>query len=320
MEGIDMAKHLMLIHGRHFKPNKTDLRANWLGAIRHGLKRDGHEDALAVYRGMKPTFVYYGNISNKFLKKYDDSYDKAADVADRKECLRILKGYSRADFLRDEGENKYKNLPGHSSLTESLADALAGFADLLGIAGPMVRAYAPDLAHYWNPDAAFGSDVRWSLTEPLGKALCENHDVMLVSHSLGSMIAYDVLWKFSYYGEYKELREKNNKLTKLVTLGSPLGNETVKRNLKGANADGPRRYPALIRAWENFAAEDDYISHDETLKDDYRKMENYEMVEQIRDHRIYNLAVRNGESNPHHGAGYLIHPEFITVLAEWLTD
>lgn len=317
-----MTKHLMLIHGRHFKPNMSDLRANWLGAIRHGLKRDGHEDALAVYRSMKPTFVYYGDISNKFLKKHDDSYDydKAGDVTDRNACLLELKNYPREDFLEGRGKENYENLPGYSSARESWADALAEIADLFRIAGPLVRGYAPDLAHYWNPDAAFGSDVRWRLTEPLAGALCEGADVMLVSHSLGSMIAYDVLWKFSYYGEYKELREKDNKLSKLVTLGSPLGNETVKRNLKGANADGRRRYPALIRAWENFAAEDDYISHDETLEDDYRKMENHKMVEPIRDHRIYNLAVRNGKSNPHHGAGYLIHPEFITVLAEWLTD
>ncbi len=39
----------------------------------------------------------------------------------------------------------------------------------------------------------------------------------------------------------------------------------------------------------------------------------------IRDHRIYNLALRHGKSNPHHGAGYLIHPQFINVLARWLT-
>ena len=315
-----MAKHLMLIHGRHFKPNMTDLRANWLDAIKHGLERDGHKDALAVYRERKPTFVYYGNISNKFLKKYDDSYDKEADVADRKECLRILKDYSRADFLGDEGESNYQALDGYSPLNEWFLDAFAGVADFFRIADPLVRGFAADLAHYWNPDAEYGSEVRWRLTEPLNKALHEGDDVMLVSHSLGSMIAYDVLWKFSHYGEYKSLRKTNNKLSKLVTLGSPLGNETVKRNLKGANADGPRRYPALIRTLENFAAEDDYISHDETLKDDYRKMKRHKLVGSIKDHRIYNLAVRNGETNPHHGAGYLIHPEFIEVLAEWLTD
>ena len=315
-----MAKHLMLIHGRHFKPDEENLKENWLGTIEYGLERDKHEQALNVYRSMDPTFIYYGEISNEFLENCGYSYKKEEDVEDRKNCLEELKNHSRENFLEDKWESKYQDLPGGKSAEAILAGTFAGIGDFFRIAGPMVRAYAPDLAHYWNPDAAFGSDVRWKLTEPLGRALDEGDDVMLVSHSLGSMIAYDVLWKFSYYGEHKKLREKNNKLSKLVTLGSPLGNETVQRNLKGANADGRRRFPALIRTWENFAAKDDYISHDQTLKDDYRKMKSHEMVEQIRDHQIYNLAVRNGESNPHHGAGYLIHPEFIEVLAEWLTN
>ncbi len=74
----------------------------------------------------------------------------------------------------------------------------------------------------------------------------------------------------------------------------------------------------LIHNWEKFAVEDDYISHDETLRDDYRKMERAGLVNSICDHRLYNLAVRDGKPNPHHGVGYLIHPRFIDVLGKWL--
>jgi hypothetical protein len=35
---------------------------------------------------------------------------------------------------------------------------------------------------------------------------------------------------------------------------------------------------------------------------------------------IYNLNIRNGKSNPHASIGYLIHPEFIAVLDEWLSS
>lgn len=313
-----MTKHLMLIHGRHFKPAKKFLKASWLGAIEHGLRRDGHDEALAVYEGIEPTFVYYGDISNEFLKSYDSSYDEAEDVDDRQKCLDQLKDYARNKFIGKQGKRNYEALEGASSWKEGLAEMFGGGADTLGIAGPLIRRLAKDVEHYWNPDTAFGSAVRWRLTVPLNKALLAGDDIMLVSHSLGTMISYDVLWKFSYYGEYSKLRKKRNKLNTLVTLGSPLGNETVKRNLKGGSADGARRYPALIRNWENFAAEDDYISHDETLKNDYRKMERNKMVNSIHDHRIHNLAVRHGRSNPHHGVGYLIHPKFIEVLEGWL--
>ena len=44
----------------------------------------------------------------------------------------------------------------------------------------------------------------------------------LAGLSMGCMVAYDVLWKFSYYGEYQAIRD--HRLSRLITLGSPLGN------------------------------------------------------------------------------------------------
>ena len=78
-----MAKHLILIHGRSFKPEKDDLEANWFDAIEHGLKRDNHTMALDVYSQMKKTFVYYGGITNDFLSRTGKVYDMGADVKDR---------------------------------------------------------------------------------------------------------------------------------------------------------------------------------------------------------------------------------------------
>ena len=314
-----MSKHLILIHGRHFKPAEDVLKANWLDAIRHGLARDGHKSLLPTYDDtIKRTFVYYGNFSNAFLRNYGNTYDEPADVKDRRECLDQLKQYPREAFLGEQGKTNYDALPGASSWKERLADMFGGVASILRIADPLISMVAKDIDHYWNPDTAFGSDVRWRLTEPLNKALCDGDDIMLVSHSLGTMISYDVLWKFSYYGEYKALREKGHKLNMLVTLGSPLGDKTVMKNLKGGDTSGLRRYPTLIRTWENFAAEDDYISYDETLTDDYENMKHAGMVDSVYDHRLYNLAVRHGKSNPHHGVGYLVHPKFINLLARWL--
>ncbi|SVD18470.1 uncharacterized protein METZ01_LOCUS371324, partial [marine metagenome] len=42
------------------------------------------------------------------------------------------------------------------------------------------------------------------MTEPLAKALSQDDDILILSHSLGTVIAYDVLWKFSYYGEWQD--------------------------------------------------------------------------------------------------------------------
>ena len=87
------------------------------------------------------------------------------------------------------------------SINTKVADSFGGFLETIGLAEPLIRTFAEDIEHYWNTDSAFGTDVRWRLTKPLLNALKEGDNIFLVSHSLGTMIAYDVLWKFSHYGE-----------------------------------------------------------------------------------------------------------------------
>lgn len=312
-----MDKHLFLIHGRSFKPSEHALKGLWFDAIKHGVCRDC-KSLLEEYEKVKRTFVYYGDISNRYLKCHGRTYNEQDDLSDRSRCLEDLKQKPGNAFLGEVGEDNYRVLEGASAWRERLADVFAGALDVLGIARIGIGSIAPDIRRYWEADSAFGSKVRWRLTVPLNEALCKGEDVMLVAHSLGSMIAYDVLWKFSYYGEYSALREQVKRRITLVTLGSPLSNETVKRYLKGSSARGRRRYPNLILRWDNFAAEDDYICHDQKMSDDYGKMQSWSMDDKIVDHRIYNLALRSGRSNPHHGAGYLVHPCFIDALARWL--
>ena len=103
-----------------------------------------------------------------------------------------------------------------------------------------------------------------------------------------------------------------------MTLGSPLGDENVKSRLKGAHARSHRKYPHNIGRWVNFAAEDDYISHDATMANDFKKMVQLGLTSGIADKHIYNMAIRNDNSNPHHGAGYLIHPQVCREVNTWL--
>ena len=138
-----------------------------------------------------------------------------ADVDDREVCLERLKGYSRESFLMFERKSNYQGLEGSTPWKARTAKI---FGDII----------AEDIEHYWNPNTEFGSAVCWKLTDPLAEALCDGDDIMLVSHSLGTMISYDVLWKFSYYGENRALRQHEIKVNRFVTLGSPLGDETVK--------------------------------------------------------------------------------------------
>lgn len=311
-----MKKRLFLVHGRNFKPDEPQLDAIWTEALRHGIEADHGPEKAKTFDEVDKKLVYYGELSNAFLRSEGQDYDAEADLADRQKALAALKAYDRDDLEGERAKAIYKDLPKNTALLEALADAVAGPAAFLGLGRRLIPLVAPDLGHYWNLDSAFGSDVRWTLTEPLAEALRNDEDVLLLAHSLGSMMSYDVLWKFSHYGEYKAIRHK--KISVWITLGCPLGNGTVKKNLKGARADRQRRYPHNIQRWINVAAEDDYISHDETVADDYRRMLRWNLIESIEDHRVYNLAVRFDRSNPHHSGGYLIHPVVSAAVAEWL--
>lgn len=309
-----MAKVIFLVHGRSFKPPKAKLKRLWFDAVEAGLKRDCAPSKLAAFKRMKKEFVYYGDISNRFLKVAEKkpANFNTDDSASRRITLNQLKAYAATQF----NKRTYNKLPGKSFAGEALADLFGGLAAFFRVSDPLIEAIAPDMREYWNFQSQFGSDVRETLSTPLARALRNRHKVLLLSHSLGTMIAYDTLWKFSHYSEYRHIRHK--KVDLLVTLGSPLGDETVKRNLKGAKASGSRRYPSNIRRWVNVAAEDDYVAHDERVRNDYKAMLKRGLVQSIEDRRIYNLAVRNGKSNPHHGAGYLIHPKVTELIANWI--
>src|SRR5688572_9710624 len=140
---------------------------------------------------------------------------------------------------------------------------------------------------------------------------------MLVSHGTGCVVSYDVLWQLSNHPDYAA-NYGHYKIDHWVTLGSPLGDSTVRRRLFGAKAKGRGRYPANVLAWRNVAAEDDYLCHDSSVRDDYAAMLKAKLVGSIRDYRIYNLAVRYGRSNPHSSLGYLIHPRVGKIIADWL--
>ena len=307
-----MGNRILFIHGRSFKPRRSVLRQLWIAAVRHGLERS-RPDRLARFDAARKELVYYGDLSGRYLRSRGATYDEAADVADRRAALAALKDYSSGQFTRA----RYNRLPGKESLKEFFADVASGTLNWFGLSERAIGMVAPDMLEYWNPESSFGSDVRLGFTEALRRGLQSGDRLMVVAHSLGTMIAWDTMWKFSYRSEYRGLRKR--RVDVLLTLGCPLGDETVKDNLIGARATGSRRYPANLLRWENVSAEDDYISHDQQVSNDYRKMLLYDLpIRSIKDHRIYNLTVRMGASNPHSSAGYLIHPKVSQLIADWL--
>lgn len=305
-----MNKTIILVHGRSWKPKQADLEPIWTEALRAGIERD-FPNKLTAFDGATLSFVYYGDLSNKLLKSKGKTQPPNS-TASRKKALEQLKQVSSNGFTK----NAYKKIPGKESFKEGIADSLAPILGFFHLTDNLVEQVAPDMRDYWNHDSAFGSASRGRMTPHLQDAFDRNDSICVIGHSLGTMICYDTLWKFSRSYDFFKYNKK--KIDLFISTGSPLGDETVKRNLKGAGAEKERKYPSNIKNWLNVAAEDDYISHDQKIAGDFRKMKKYGLVKTITDKHIYNLSYPKGKSNPHHSSGYLIHPSVTQAVAAWL--
>ena len=153
------------------------------------------------------------------------------------------------------------------------------------------------------------------MTDALREVLGAEGRTMIISHSLGTVVSYDCLWTLSWDEDVIPLGV--GKVDTWVTLGSPLADEVMKKQVFGADENGSRRYPSNVNTWFNIAAKHDYIAVDSGVRNDYRGIIDYHGTT-ISDKDIYNLARRDGESHPHSSLGYLIHPTFSKVLHDWL--
>jgi len=174
-----------------------------------------------------------------------------------------------------------------------------------------------DVGRYFRHHA-FASRVRARLSEKLVPALRRRESVLLLAHSLGSVVAYDVLWKLSHMSEYAALRRR--RVAHLVTMGSPLGDGTVRTLLLGWRYPAAQRYPANILRWTNLSARGDLICHDARLANDFRPMLERGVVGRFED--VVNVCTvyrgRQGRWNPHKLYGYLLLPEVGRLLAAHL--
>lgn len=306
-----MARFLLLVHGHDFQPAADTLSALWLEAIRWGLLRDAPA-ALDRFERVEHRLAWFGDCTDRVLRAVGRDYDEPLDVADRCNDLSALKQLDEAKKFR---RARYEKLPGKSPLKEFLADAGAPLLRALHLSERTASSVLPEFAAYWRADRPFRAEVQERIAELLLAALHRGDDVMVLSHCLGSMAVYDVLWQLSRGAAG---RGSGSKVNVWVTFGSPLGDEVVKSRLSGADRQAAECYPGNVLNWYNVAAEDDFLAHDKSVADDYGAMLEHRLISRIQDIGIYNLSVRYGRSDPHSALGYLIHPRITKLIVDWL--
>lgn len=304
---------LLFVHGRDFKPAPDAFMELSMEALRVGVERD-YPDFADEFAALDKRIAYYGDITDNFLSSQGLRYDEALDIGDRRNALIKLRTFERR---KQFGVARYDRLPGKNAIPEFAADVFAPLLARLGLSRSLINKVGIDLAEYWNRDSDFGERIRERVRSALCLALEYSDQIMLISHGTGCIVTYDVLWQLSHEPEFAD-RIRGRKIESWMTIGAPLGDSMVKKRLKGAKRKGLERFPSNVVSWHNLSAEDDFVSHDNTLGDDFRKMLRQREVSSIRDYRIYNMTIRYGKSNPHSSLGYLVHPRTSQIIVEWL--
>jgi len=179
------------------------------------------------------------------------------------------------------------------------------------IASERVEVHLRDLQRYLRDVNGIAEHTRRMLKVALRAATEGRHPVLLVAHSMGSVIAYDSLWELSHSGRDRVLVDM------LLTMGSPLGQRYMQRRIKGAGKAGYERYPNNIRHWKNLAAIGDMTALDPFLADDFEEMLELGLLESLEDRSLLTYFRLDGELNAHAEYGYLVNEKTARTIVKW---
>ena len=179
-----------------------------------------------------------------------------------------------------------------------------------------IKASIQDTDRYFSNDDNIACCVRDLQKQPLREAAARGEKILLIGHSMGSIIAYDSLW------ELQHLEQHERCVDTLLTIGSPLGMNYVQKHLHGLRDGGSRSYPGNFRRWINISARGDLVALDASLADDFGELLEQQPVESIKDHRrdIFNHYRDSKGLNVHKSYGYLVNPVVARTIANWWQD
>lgn len=340
------SKHLFVIHGRSTKPSEAEKRRVASEALLHGLNRvdpdqqatleeqagpNGETHHFIRYGGhprVRYSFIYYGDISNQLILERNPGKRDRLSGRDpdhgNQPCEPVgfydvgLQSLFAHRTQTKAAYGRFLDLYRDRRWIDNVASVVSFLGGMTGLSDKIISIATADMGAYLLT-RRWGSAIRDRLQRPLKQALIDGDDVCLVAHSMGCIVSYDVLWKFSRMSEYREVQDSNNRVSKWLTLGNPLGEPGVRDNLYDADEPEDGRFPhAIIKDWINMSAQDDFICHDPTVRDDFKAMKRRGHLDKIDDRKIYNFWIGATATNPHKFYGYLDNRFVAREITDWM--
>ena len=278
-------RQLILIHGRA-QENKdaAGIKREWLQAWQKGLDKSGLTNPLS---DADIHFPYYGDTLAQMVA--GKTAEQAAAV--------VIMGPAPSPAEQQVMREMIQEIAAREGITEAeVRAALGAEATEMGpqnwkwvqammsvldksksISARMVALLTADVAKYLTD-----STISQNINDGVVKGIKAGQEAVVVSHSLGTVVAYQVLMS-------RPSQFPNVTVPLFVTLGSPLGINAIKTRIQ------PHTFPPPITKWYNALDTDDIVAlHPLTPK-------HFNTGGSIENHD----KVKNWTSNRHSIAGYL---------------
>lgn len=248
-----MSNCIIIIHGRGLMySSRRQIEFEYENAIFEGLARvDINHDAIT--RG-DILLAYYAHLFEKgescMLKE-----DKVKEVA-------YIQDF--ASYLWETAKSRGIVAPHYRPKVLDIKHDVLAMLDMVpGVSGLIIYLLKDIYEYFTKPQ------LRNQVKNVLKEMLIQNrrHKILLMAYSLGTIVSYEVL------SENPDLQVHT-----LMTFGSPLGVEnTVKRRLSH-----PPKFPDNVTRWLNYYDDNDIVSADRFLFDDFPDPKGIKRVEDIR--------------------------------------
>lgn len=301
-------KIIVGIHGLANKPPKTVLTKYWKDSIAEGLKKNCRQVSPFKYQMVYWADLLYKNqLHDNPNYSFDNLYNTEPYVEAKKGALKEHEDGLRDQLIKYAGQVSGKTV-----------DILHGPLGMEKFAEWALGKVLKDLAFYYDKTRKIADRsnppkmvlARKVLMEDLTRELLtqKGKNIMLIAHSMGSIIAYDVLRRLGRSHPSFEIAE-------FITMGSPLGLSHVKANIfNEADYEEKKkrvRTPSIVQNWVNYADRKDPVSFDAHLEDDYVPNKHGVKVKDDRVLNDYQVKKPDGKlvENHHKSYGYLRTPE-----------
>ena len=312
-----MGKVIVGIHGLANKPKESTLAEWWKKSITEGLRKNCEIQNLDFEFQMVywADFLYKNTMHWEEDFNFDSLYNTQPYVEADPEALEEYED-TWGDWFRKEAQDFLgavtDNLHRFKGM-DNLGDWALGRTKVLR-----------DLDFYYDEDRMVKNpnsppdrkQARRVLMDDLTNVLLplKGREIMLISHSMGSIIAYDVLRNIGQ-------EDREFEIDHFVTIGSPLGLSFVKENIimertYDTEAERVRTPTAVSKGWNNFADKKDPVAFDTHLRDDFKA--NRKGVRVIDDLVKNDYVSPKGKPNHHKSYGYLRTPEVSEHIRDFL--